>query len=326
LKNRVISILALVAVLCSMALVSNTQVSASVAAQATAAANQSAVTARVIVAELSLRTQPTIRANRVAILKAGASVTVLGQTTSGFWYQVNTSDNQTGWIGSAYVILTSGRDADVPVVNVTIVPDTICDPVAINARVNSVEGLSLRSQPSIQAEKLDLLRAGTAITIIGQNSAGTWYLVQTADKRTGWVGSAYVFIPNRSRVNDIPIVDPSAGPATPSVPAGCETPGAATPDAGATPDSAATEPATVAFKGRVNTDALRVRANPSTDSDTLKVLKANEIVTVLAQNQAETWLQVETADGIVGWVGSAYVFLESGKLSDVPKIQPAPAG
>jgi uncharacterized protein YgiM (DUF1202 family) len=320
LKNRVISIVAMVAVLFSMMLVSMNVSATTLEQAATPAANKSGVTAKVIVAELSVRAQPSIRAVRLKIVKAAEAVNVIGKTANGFWYEIVTADGVTGWIGSAYVIVTAGKDADVPVIDAAQIPDVeACTPVVVNGRVNSVEGLALRAQPSNTAEKLAVLPAGTVVTITGQNTAGTWYLVTTFDKKkTGWVGAAYVFVTNKGALARLPFVDPALSAATP--PPGC-IPG--------TPGAAGTEDATPpgkTFKGKVNVASVNVRANPSTDADVLKVLKAGDSVTVTAQNQAETWLQVETSDGIVGWVGSAYVFLESGKLSDVPKVEPPPAG
>jgi len=323
LKNRVLSIIALVAVLCSMALVSTNVAGASALAQATPDAKKSNVVAKVIAAELSLRASPSIRAQRLKILKAADALSVIGKTNNGFWYQVNTSDNVTGWVGSAYVAITTGKDADVPVVDASLIPDPeACTPVTVPGRVNSVEGLALRTQPSTAAEKLVTLPAGTGVTVIGQNTAGTWLLVTTNDKKTGWVGSAYVFVTNKARLSNVPFVDPSATAATP--PPGCTT--STAPVAEGTEAATTPQPTSKVATAKVIVNELRVRANPSTEADTLKILKAAESVSISAQTENGQWFQVETSDGIIGWIGSAFVKLDSGKISDIPKIQPAPVG
>jgi len=321
LKLRIISIVALVAVLCSMGLVSM-NVGASSLMQATPdAAKKSGVVAKVIAEQLSVRSLPNIRATTLKVLKAGEAVDVIGKTNNGFWYQVNTSDNLTGWVASAYVVISTGKEADVPVIDASVIPDKdVCAPVAVNGRVNSVDGLSVRATPSNTSEKLTVLPAGSLVTIIGQNTAGTWYLITTQDKKlTGWVGAAYVFVTNKAKLAEVPFVDAGTRSAA-TLPPSCT---------GGMPEAAGTEaanPPASNVKGKVNVASLNVRANPSTDADILKKLNANDAVTLLAQNQNEQWLQVETADGIIGWVGSAYITLTAGKLADVPKITPAPVG
>jgi uncharacterized protein YgiM (DUF1202 family) len=73
-------------------------------------------------------------------------------------------------------------------------------------------------------------------------------------------------------------------------------------------------------KGRVISDGLRVRAQPSNTAAQIGLLKAAALVTVLGKNQNSTWLLIRSDAGLTGWVGSPYIALTQGTLKDVPVV------
>lgn len=82
------------------------------------AATLTPVTARVISYRLNLRAEAGVKAARVAMLKQGAILTVLGQKKVGrvIWYKVQTTTNQTGWVISYYIKATATSLNTVPAV------------------------------------------------------------------------------------------------------------------------------------------------------------------------------------------------------------------
>jgi len=65
--------------------------------------------------------------------------------------------------------------------------------------------LNVRSGPSTAYAIVTAVRYGAVVTVRGQNSGGTWLLVQLSNGATGWVASAYT-----SFQGSAPIVQPSA--------------------------------------------------------------------------------------------------------------------
>lgn len=57
----------------------------------------------------------------------------------------------------------------------------------------------------------------------------------------------------------------------------------------------------------VTANVLNVRTGPGTDTAVARQVRQGTVLPVLGRNEAGTWLQVRTADGIVGWVSAQYV-------------------
>ncbi len=88
-------------------------------AVATSAANANTATIKVKVAvtTLNLRNAPVNNAEILKALKVGDELTVKGNSASGAWYLVETSDGIIGWVGSSFVQLTQGKLKDIPTVS-----------------------------------------------------------------------------------------------------------------------------------------------------------------------------------------------------------------
>ncbi len=195
------------------------------------------LTGRVVSDGLRIRSLPNNTSAQIGLLKVSALVTVLGRNASGTWLLVQTEDGLTGWVGSAYIALTSGKPLDVPVREETQIQtpaategatlaETPCPPTVestaaastgVKGRVISSEGLRVRAQPNNTSAQIALLKAATPVSVIGKNATGTWLLVQTDTGITGWVGSAFVALTEGS-LKDVPLADESAPVGTPSAP------------------------------------------------------------------------------------------------------------
>jgi outer membrane biosynthesis protein TonB len=69
-------------------------------------------------------------------------------------------------------------------------PET--DDSGYKARVTWQSGLSLRSEPTSQSERVGGLDYNTKVRVIGTSSDGQWQRVQSADGRQGWIKSGNI--------------------------------------------------------------------------------------------------------------------------------------
>ena len=115
---------------------------------------------------VNLRLSASWTAAANGIVRAGETVTLLGQRVSG-WEKVRTAHGREGWIATAYLGTSSS-----PTKSTTM---------AVN----------LRDTASWGARILSMVRAGEKVTLLGDESNG-WQFVRTADGREGWIATAYL--------------------------------------------------------------------------------------------------------------------------------------
>ena len=188
---------------------------------------------------LRVRTDPSNTSAQIGLLKKATHITVLGRNSSGTWVLVK-SDTITGWVGMAYILVTSGKLADVPVTDsssaateepVAATEDasqaaTPCPPAegapgatpvaatGVKGRVVSTDGLRLRTKPSNTSAQIALLKPLTLVTVIGKNANNTWLLIQTDTGLTGWAGAAFIQLTG-GNLKDVPVADETAPVSTP---------------------------------------------------------------------------------------------------------------
>lgn len=63
---------------------------------------------------------------------------------------------------------------------------------------------------------------------------------------------------------------------------------------------------------------VRVRAGPSTDFDVLTGLQPGTRVSILDENEAGDWLQIQLPDGRTGWIAASLARIEEGSAMSVP--------
>jgi len=163
----------------------------------------------------------------------------------------------------------------------------------------AVQSVRVRELPNISSATLVILNAGDTVTAIGRNDSGTWVEVVTVANITGWSGSAYIKL-SGGQLSDLPVVQP-----TPPTAVGTES---------------ACGVVSTGVTGRVNAPTLLVRSQPDKTSSSIATLKAGDTVVILGASESGAWLLIQTSTGLVGWAGSAYIFLVTGRLRDIQVI------
>ncbi|MBX3072205.1 MAG: SH3 domain-containing protein [Thermomicrobiales bacterium] len=124
----------------------------------------------------------------VRVLSSGTMVTVTGaaQTVAGAaWVPIRLQDATTGWVSERYLTRVS--------VTATATARTSVTAVAQSVQVRTA--LNLRSGPGTTYASVQILSAGTQLTVTGPSQRGgsyTWLPVRTSSGVTGWVASNYV--------------------------------------------------------------------------------------------------------------------------------------
>jgi uncharacterized protein YgiM (DUF1202 family) len=172
---------------------------------------------------LQLRRTPGIDGESLALIPAGAEVTVIsktevksqggvvGEPASTIWLFVRYDTDTgaiTGWINQQYVKLSRNQRAvaiaDVPTAtdiqrgeiqgNATAVkPPAPPGLVATVDKIDPGANLQLRNQPNANAESLALIPSGSELQVQGRNGDGNWLFVQYEDKQ-GWINQQFVTV------------------------------------------------------------------------------------------------------------------------------------
>ncbi len=165
--------------------------------------------------------------------------------------------------------------------------------------------LNVRVGPGIQFERIDQIRLYQRYPILGQNSGGSWYLIDLKDGRTGWVTSRFIY---RTGSNDIPVTDagvpvPPSDQIFDSVPA-------------------------------ISEAELNVRPAPNTNNARIGILPYQADLLVLGRSNSSIWYFIrytaeeETEDGegtvlveVEGWVFAPYIDLLGYRVYDLPFVE-----
>ena len=130
--------------------------------------------------QVNLRKKRSTNSDIIKTLKAGAKVTVYGESKDG-WYKVK-AGNDTGYVSDEYIV------SDVSEVEKS---DDQTRTAYAKTKVN------VRKRRSINSRVLKTLKAGTELTVYGKSTDG-WYKV-TAKGKTGYIKDDYVVF-NKSKV------------------------------------------------------------------------------------------------------------------------------
>lgn len=154
-------------------------------------------------------------------------------------------------------------------------------PAIVNA--NSV---AVHANADAQATIVDIVNQNQVVTMLGRNTDASWVYVRTPSGILGWMRP-------QSLTYTINLFDLTAVSVTP-------TPGSAT----ATPT-----PVTQAinFTGVVNTGALNVRSGPGVQFGRIAAVYFGDGVILLGRNADATWLYIQTASTVRGWVNARYI-------------------
>jgi hypothetical protein len=232
--------------------------------------------------QLSLRSQPSTDSDRLAVLSEREALTVLDDLNAALenigkrdaWIRVCTEDGSVGFVAAWFVRRTAQSAPTSSLV------------------VFAADHLSVRAQPSVEANRLTIASPGEPLSVLGDAESATakigqqgrWLNVRAASGHIGYVAAWFVRIAGASPV---PTVSPSAFLTLTVFP----------------------------------TADLKLRAQPSTNSPRVGGARFNTPVTVLDDDPERArakvgadaqWLYVETQDKQRGW--AAAWFLSSSRV------------
>lgn len=138
---------------------------------------------------VNARTAPSLEGGVVGVVPNGAVLPAVGRSADDEWVQVTLPDSQRAWIFRSAVNVSSNIDS-APVVGEET-PAAATTPAATDgaatATINTLLGSNARPQPSNDAEPLETLALGTALTATARSADNLWLQVQLADGTTGWI-------------------------------------------------------------------------------------------------------------------------------------------
>lgn len=124
-------------------------------------------------------------------------------------------------------------------------------------------------------------------TVIGRDATANWFQIQLPDGNTGWVSSAYFRVINFAGV---PITN------------------------------------TDFVQGRVLSQRLNLRQQPTTASRSLGQISRGQVYRVVGKNADSSWFQVRLPSGIAGWVTGQWLYVtDPARVPVISTATPAPA-
>jgi len=150
---------------------------------------------------LNVRVGPGPQFRQLFTAAGGTEFPVLGITSDGLWYGVQTSSGR-GFVSSEFVLFRGDANT-VPIIEYSTVPQnqrTIETPIVV---INT-SFLNVRSGPGAQFTQVFTARGGAEFPVLGLASDGIWYLVQTPVGQ-GWVNNEFVLFRGTAEV--VPIIE-----------------------------------------------------------------------------------------------------------------------
>jgi uncharacterized protein YgiM (DUF1202 family) len=150
---------------------------------------------------------------------------------------------------------------------------------------------TVHANADTQATIVDVVSLNQVVTLIGRNADASWVFVRTPNNIVGWMrpqGLTYT-------INLFDLTAVSTTPVATATPA----PGTATATPTARPSTGIT--------GVVNTGALNVRSGPGVQFNVIAAVYFGDVVSLIGRNGDSTWLFIQTAAAVRGWVNARYI-------------------
>ncbi len=230
-----------------------------------------------IVCSQYLRSRPEAEATRLAIMNPGELYEIAGRSRDGNWLYLR-NDSFEGWAAWGNCLETRGNVQAAPVVDLTYTGEPI-------ASVTCTQ--YLRAAPSMGAQTLDPMPAGTALQILGRSQDGSWVYVQKSDGSQGWtaLGSCLNVLGN---VYSRPVLVPGGYDGPPRAVVNC---------------------------------SQFLRATPNDNGEKLMVINGVEgPLWITGRNANSTWMQITLEDGRVGWAATGICLGVEGNFYTVPEV------
>lgn len=220
----------------------------------------------------NVRTGPSTDYSVIETVASGTPLTILGQDATSSWLRVQLTDGTEGWIARFLTNFTALAQ--------TVETPPLAPPASIPAQPGVDTGIvvtalptarvNVRTGPSTDFSVIRTVASGTSMTVLGQDTTGTWLRVQFSDGTLGWIAR---FLTNFTAAAPFVQTPPLAPPA--SVPA----------------------------QPIENVDlGVNIRTGPSTSYSVIRTVPSETTLSVLGQDVTGTWLRVQLADGTIGWV------------------------
>jgi N-acetylmuramoyl-L-alanine amidase len=217
---------------------------------------------------LNIRSGPGVGYPVVAVLGAGANVTLIGRIADNSWVQVRLNSGAQGWANARYVTAS---------VAIGSLPVTAQGGIA-SATVHAFF-LNVRSGPGVAFPEVGVLGQGDGVNLIGRNFDASWAQIVLPNGTTGWVNSGWL-IPSVP-ISSLPITDGAGGGSNPPPPAGPN--------------------------GVVTAFSLNVRFGPAVSFGTFTRISQGTTVLLVGRNANSSWVQIQIIGGASGWVNANYL-------------------
>jgi uncharacterized protein YgiM (DUF1202 family) len=293
---------------------------------------------------LNVRQQPDPSADIVQLLDDGTTVSALSRSANNQWIEVQLQSGARGWVFSQFVvvngdlsILPAPDDVVVtpaPLEATQVVTSGTVPPAPFTAIVpadrpavivSAPAGVNARADATTTADALLTIPLGAVLPAIARSQDGTWVQVELPDGVLGWVFLEAVT--PTAGVDELPVFGAVVALPTPTpTPAAAVVVATPTPAAQATP-AAQTTPATdvettapTGATATVRDILLSVYPSPSTQGGNIRVATRGTVLPVLGRDATGEWVQVQSSNGVVGWVAATSVVL-SVPIAELPVVQ-----
>lgn len=251
---------------------------------------------------LNVRSDTSTSSKKLATVKQGQSfafsnVKNVGGTT---WYYIKVSDSVSGWVMGTFITVVK---TDAPTSSTTAASQTDASATTTTAAPSENSGtlkiatasLNVRSDTSTSSEKLTIVKEGQsyAYSNVKDVSGQKWYFIKVSDTVSGWVMGQYVTVETTA-----PTTTTTASATTATV---------ADSSTATTTTSAAPAASTGTLK--VTATLLNVRADATTNSDKVTVVKQGESYPYsdVRETNGQKWYFINVNNSASGWVMGAYV-------------------
>jgi len=144
-----------------------------------------------VATDVNIRTGPSTAYPTIRTVVPGTQMSVLGQDATGAWLFVQFGDGVQGWIAR---FLTNFTDSAPVVATPPLAQPPLAPPATLPVQIeqatplqNGIWNVNIRSGPGTGYAVLRTVTSGTQMTILGQDTTGTWLFVQFGDGGQGWI-------------------------------------------------------------------------------------------------------------------------------------------
>ncbi|NJN53661.1 MAG: SH3 domain-containing protein [Anaerolineae bacterium] len=139
---------------------------------------------------------------------------------------------------------------------------------------------------------VDVVSLNQVVTLLGRNGDASWVYVRTPNNILGWMQPQVLTY----TINLFDLTAVNTTPVATNTPA---------PGATSTPTPQISNP--IYITGVVNTGALNIRNGPGVQYNVIAAVYFGDVVTLVGRNADSTWLYIQTAANVRGWVNARYI-------------------